>query len=112
MAGCAAQLKPGEDVSKYFVIPGTTFVPTLLCGVSSGAEACLRMQDGEAVKSVINSSFKSWLANLESNEQVTTQAGKTAYSLNLQTGDALLKALIADNKIREQIRRQKYDDKE
>ena len=112
LSGCAAQLKPGDDVSKYFIIPGTTFVPTLLCGIDSGTEACLRMQNGSNVKTVINTDFSSWVLSLAKNQQLVTQSGKTGLILDLKTGNALLKALIEDNKKREQIRRQRIDDKD
>ncbi len=112
LSGCAAPLKPGNDISKYYIIPGTTFVATQLCGIDSGMEACIRMQNGAAVKSVIKTNFRSWVHSLNRSEQIVAQSGKPALVLDQETGNALLNSLITDNKERRRIKMQQRDDRD
>jgi hypothetical protein len=112
LSGCMTPLKPTTDVSKYFIVPGTTFVSTQLCGIHSGAESCIRMQNGAAVKSVIKSDFRSWVNHLDKSDQITTQAGKTAIVLDKDVGSALIQSLAIDNRERELIRMQRYNDRD
>ncbi len=111
LSGCVSPLKPNSDISKYYIIPGTTFVATQLCGVSAGAESCIRLQNGDAVKSLIKSDFKSWISTLDSNEQIVSHSGKKAIVLDQSTGEALINSLTKDNQEREEIKMQKYDDR-
>lgn len=112
LAGCTAPLKPTDEVDKYLIVPGTSFVPTLLCGVDAIGEVCIRMQDGNEVKSLLNGDFNSWVQGLDKGQTLVTESGKNAIAIDKATGNALLKSLVADNKERELIEMQQYEQRE
>ena len=109
LIGCSPQLKPNSDIDTYYITPGTGLSPTMLCGVTPSGEACLRMQDGSKVKTLLNGYFLNWLPGLKANQTIIANSGKSSYLIPTEQGTQLLQALIADEKQREFERWMKRD---
>jgi len=108
---CAPQLKPNTAVSEYLIIPGTTFIPTMLCGITAKGNACVSVKNGREVRRILKTDFKSWTkayANDANNMRVPFDE-RQAFKLDKMFASQFLKALLKDESIRRALRRSNDD---